>query len=91
MCQGTITGAQVRAARALLGWTAEDAGQAAAITRKTVERFEHCEGVPDFRSDTLLRLRRAFEAAGVEFIGSPEDRPGVRLWPAQRTRDASAD
>jgi hypothetical protein len=27
-----------------------------------------------------MELRRAFEAAGVEFIGTPEDGPGVRLW-----------
>jgi hypothetical protein len=27
----------------------------------------------------LNDLKRAFEMAGVEFIGTPEDRPGVRF------------
>jgi hypothetical protein len=27
-----------------------------------------------------MDLQRAFEAAGVEFIGNPEEGPGVRLW-----------
>jgi hypothetical protein len=35
--------------------------------------------VPNTQGRTLLDLKRAFEDAGVEFIGTPEDDPGVRL------------
>ena len=28
---------------------------------------------------TLLEVKAALEAAGIEFIGSPTDRPGIRL------------
>ena len=28
---------------------------------------------------TVLAIKKALETAGVEFIGSPDDRPGVRL------------
>jgi hypothetical protein len=29
--------------------------------------------------ETVMRVKGALEAAGVEFIGVPEDAPGVRL------------
>jgi hypothetical protein len=41
--------------------------------------MESMEGVPSGNVKTLLLFIRAFEKAGVEFIGSPEDSPGVRL------------
>ncbi len=37
------------------------------------------EGVPAGQVRTLMAIKEALEAAGVEFIGAPEDRPGVRL------------
>jgi hypothetical protein len=36
-------------------------------------------GVPSGRVRTLLSIKEAFEAAGVEFVGTPGDQPGVRL------------
>jgi len=35
--------------------------------------------VPPSRSGTLFEVQKALEAAGVEFIGSPNDRPGIRV------------
>ena len=74
-----ITGLQIRAARAMLGWSAEQTGDHVSVSRRTVERLEQANGVPDSRTSTLLALKSAFEAAGIEFIGTPEDGPGVRL------------
>lgn len=74
-----ITGAQLRAARALLRWSAEKAAGAAGTTRKTLERLEQVDGVPSSRTETLAALQDAFEREGVEFVGSPADAPGVRL------------
>jgi hypothetical protein len=45
----------------------------------TVRRFEVVAGVPSGQVRILEALKVAFEEAGVEFIGSPDDRPGVRL------------
>ena len=45
----------------------------------TVQRLEQEDGLPGGRAQTLFDLQKTFEAAGVEFIGTPEDRPGVRL------------
>lgn len=75
-----ITGIQIRAARALLGWSAQETGSKSGLTRETVQRLEGYADIPPSRTQSLLDLRRAFEEAGVEFIGAPGEGPGVRLW-----------
>ena len=74
-----ITSDQIRAARALLHWSAHDLAKAASIGVATVRRFESVKGVPSGQVRVLEALRKALEKAGVEFVGSPDDRPGVRL------------
>jgi len=75
-----LTGVQIRAARAVLQWSAAETAERSGIERKTVERLQQVDGVPPSRAQTLIALQRAFEAAGVEFVGTAEDGPGVRLW-----------
>ncbi len=41
-------------------------------------RLEAEDGVPNAQAKTLESLRKAFEDAGVEFIGSPDSQAGVR-------------
>ena len=48
----------------------------------TIQRMEVMDGVPSGQVRTIEALRSALEDAGVEFIGSPSDCPGVRLKPA---------
>lgn len=74
-----ITGLQIRAARAALGWSATELADRASIAMKTIARFEQAEGVPPSRSSTLIDVQKALEAAGIEFIGTPDDGPGIRL------------
>ena len=74
-----IGGAQIRAARALLGWSAADLAERSGVTRFTIQRLEQHNGVPPSRSQTLEEIQRALESAGIEFIGTPDDKPGVRL------------
>ena len=81
-----ITGTQIRAARALLGWTAQQAGDKSGLTRETIQRLEKHSDIPPSRTQSLLDLQKAFEEAGVEFIGSPGDGPGVRLWKTHASR-----
>lgn len=84
-----ISSAQIRAARALLRWSAVDLSAASGIGTATLQRMEVMEGVPSGQVRTLLAIKEALEAAGVEFIGTPDDRPGVRLGAAQ-TKPESA-
>ena len=46
---------------------------------QTVKRFESVDGVAPSRTETLSAVKAALEAAGIEFIGSPNDRPGIRV------------
>jgi hypothetical protein len=41
--------------------------------------MEVMEGIPSGQVRTLKSIKEALEAAGVEFVGTPDDRPGVRL------------
>ena len=74
-----ITGAQIRSARNALRWTTEQLAKQAGVTARTIKRFEAVDDIPPSRSSTLLDVKAALEAGGVEFIGSPTDRPGIRL------------
>jgi hypothetical protein len=74
-----ISGAQIRAARALLRWSAQDLADRAAVGIQTIKRFEAVDGVPPSRSSTLLDVKAALESAGIEFTGSPGKNPGITI------------
>ena len=75
-----ITGAQVRAAKALLDWSGSRLAEEAGVAVSTIRRVEACDGLLESASVKVLQsLKSALEAGGIEFIGTPEDRPGVRL------------
>ena len=75
-----ITGAQVRAAKALLNWSGSTLAEEAGIAISTIRRVEACDGLLETASIKVLQaLKTALEKKGIEFIGTPEDRPGVRL------------
>ena len=73
-----ISTEQIRAARALLRWTAQNLADASGIGVATIRRMELMDGVPSGQVRTIEALRVALEAAGVDFVGSPSDAPGVR-------------
>ena len=75
-----ITGSQVRAAKALLNWSGSVLAEQADIAISTIRRIEAVDGVlPSASARVLQAIQTALENAGVEFIGTPDDRPAVRL------------
>ncbi len=74
-----ITSDQIRAARALLRWSGKDLAEKTGLGFSTLMRLEVLDGVPSAQAKTLETIQKAFEKAGIEFIGTPDDRPGVRL------------
>ena len=75
-----ITGAQVRAAKSLLRWSGSDLAIEANVSLSSIRRIEAFDGIPDSASVKVLNaIEKALERGGIEFIGSPEDCPGVRL------------
>ncbi len=75
-----LTAEQIRAARSLLRWTAQDLAENSGVSWRTIQRLEAATGVPSSHSKNLEAVRRAFEQAGVVFIDQgDESGPGVRL------------
>ena len=75
-----ITSGQIKAARSLLGWTARDLAARSGIGFSTIIRLEASEGVPSSNVKTLDAIQKALEQSGIQFIGTPKDGPGVRLF-----------
>lgn len=73
-----ITSAQIRAARGILNWSRKDLAEHSGVSFASMMRLESFEGVPASNFKTLESVKQAFEKAGVEFIGTPEDGAGVR-------------
>ena len=73
-----ITSGQIRAARALNKWTGKELAEASGVAFSTLMRLETGEGVPGAQAKTLEAIQKAFEVAGIEFIGTPEEGAGVR-------------
>lgn len=63
-----VTSRQVRAARALLGWTQEMLADQAIVALTALKRLE--SGRLGVRDDTRDAVRRALEAAGIVFMMS---------------------
>ena len=67
-----ISRAQLRGARAMLGWTSDDLARRSKIHRRTIRKIE--KGEADPQRLTLARIVAALVAGGVEFQDG-----GVRL------------
>jgi transcriptional regulator with XRE-family HTH domain len=61
----TITAAQLKAARHLLGWSQDDVAAASGLETTTIFHFEHGKHSPSRAAIADIRL--TLEAAGVEF------------------------
>ena len=80
--KGRLTGAHLRAARALVQWSALELSQVSSVSLRTIRRAEVAEQGTSLTVANELAIRRALEEAGVEFTNG--DEPGVRLvGPAQ--------
>jgi transcriptional regulator with XRE-family HTH domain len=82
-----LTGAQIRAARALLRWSADELAGAAKVGVATVRRAERIDGKPSMTEANKEAIHRALESAGVEFIDKDGGGPGVRLKKAKSKSD----
>ena len=63
----------------MLDWSAAELAARAGVSKRTMVKIEAAVGVPSTTTGTIQKLQAAFEAAGIEFIGSPDNRPGIRI------------
>ncbi|WP_105439521.1 transcriptional regulator [Neorhizobium sp. T25_13] len=74
-----ITGAQIRAARGLVRWSADDLAAAAQLGISTVRRAEADNGSSPITTANLKAIQLALESVGVEFIPENGGGAGVRF------------
>jgi hypothetical protein len=79
MKKGSLSSAQIWAARALLRWSAADLARDAALGANTIRRAEVAEEETSLTTANELAIRRTLEAAGVEFIEENGSGRGVHL------------
>jgi hypothetical protein len=72
-----LIGPQIRAARALVNWSAEDLSRQSAVSLRTIRRAEVAERQTAMTAANDLAVRHALESAGIEFTNG--DQPGVRF------------
>ena len=81
-----LTSAQIRGARALLRWRAQDLAQESAVGVATIRRAELMDGETSMTAVNDAAVRRALENAGIEFIEENGGGPGVRFSKRMRTK-----
>lgn len=90
-----MTSEQIRAARALLRWEQKDLATASGISLPSIKRLEARPGALAAYGSTVTSLKRALEAAGIEFLEdggtSSGGGAGVRLASPQIGIEATRD
>jgi transcriptional regulator with XRE-family HTH domain len=85
-----LTSPQIRAARGLIRWSAEELAREAALGLATIRRAENAENETSMTAANDIAVRRALEAGGVEFIDENGGGAGVRLRKSRQKKRSSA-
>ncbi|MDE2111481.1 MAG: helix-turn-helix domain-containing protein [Alphaproteobacteria bacterium] len=72
-----VTSRQIRAARALLGWTQQTLADKALVAINTVRAIENNRPYP--KSDSITAVHQALAKAGIVFLPNGTMGEGVRL------------
>ncbi len=81
-----VSSAQVRAARAMLRWSALDLARTSKVGVATIRRVEVIEGEIPVTAANEAAIRQAFESAGIEFTDENGTGEGVRFRKPRRAR-----
>ncbi|CDX39596.1 Helix-turn-helix motif [Mesorhizobium plurifarium] len=76
-CGRMVSPRQIRAARALLGWSQQELADKAIVSLNALARLE--SGKVDSRVSTMQAIEAALARAGVEFLSAGQKGEGVRL------------
>jgi transcriptional regulator with XRE-family HTH domain len=71
--------AQIRAARAILGWSQDQLARRSGIGLATLRRIEQAQGLVKGNFSTIMKIQKALEQAGVHFTEDNAGEIGVRL------------
>ena len=79
-----IVSSQIRSARHALRFSVVDLAKLSGVSSSTIKRIEADTGVPNSNLPNIIAVKAALEAAGIEFIGTPDDGPGIRIYPGKK-------
>ena len=74
-----LVAAQIRAARALIRWSAQKLADESGVSWTTIQRMESAADVPSAMARNLKSIQDTLEDVGVIFIDADDEGPGVRL------------
>lgn len=72
-----ITNSQIRAARALLGWSQRELADKSLLSETAILKLETARA--DTRTSTLIKVRNTLEDAGIEFVNRKDGVVGILL------------
>jgi transcriptional regulator with XRE-family HTH domain len=76
-----ISGAQIRAARGILRWSARQLAEECGLSIGSIQASERRDGIPEtMQTGSLMKIKRALERGGVDFGENGE----VKLRPKGR-------
>ena len=61
-----------------------DLAKLSGVSSSTIKRIEADNGVPNSNLPNIVAVKAALETAGIEFIGTPDDGPGIRIHPSKK-------
>ncbi len=79
-----VTGEQIRAARAALGWSMQSLAEVSGVSFSTIRRVESPNGTQSTTQANMRALISALEAAGIEFFEADDGAPGIVIRDASR-------
>lgn len=77
-----LTGSQIRMARALLKWSAQELADRVGMSYAAIQRAEKVDDLPNMQVKNLAAIKGTLEKAGCQFLDGPysgDGGPGVRL------------
>ena len=81
-----VTTRQIKAARALLGWSQADLARNSGVSEPTIARLEAADGDLGGRENTGQKIRDAIENAGIQFFEENGGGEGARLRKPRKRR-----
>jgi len=70
---------QLRAARALLGWSQQNLADNSDVPLPTIKRLEKGDGLVKGRSDNVWKIQECFDKNGIEFLSQDGKGLGVKF------------
>ena len=75
----TLLANHIKTARTWLGWDQKRLAKEAGLSVPTIQRMEGSKGQVRGTYESVEKVRKTLESAGIEFIPSNGGGPGVRL------------